>query len=63
MIATLDANLLASGLIAREGGTIHSILEAWQAARFRVALSQHLFGELARTEFLALLPAPNDDVP
>ena len=48
MIATLDANLLASGLVAREGGTIASIIEAWQAGRFDVGLSQHLYGELAR---------------
>src|SRR3712207_161245 len=49
MISTLDANMMASGLIAREGGTIALILEAWRAGRFEVALSDHLQDELVRT--------------
>ena len=49
MISTLDANFLASGLIAQPGGTIASLVEAWRAGRFDVALSQHIYDELART--------------
>jgi uncharacterized protein len=49
VIATLDANFLASGLVASEGGTIASIIEAWRAGRFAVALSQHIYDELAGT--------------
>lgn len=46
MIATLDTNLLASGLIASEGGTIASIVAMWRAGQFEVALSQHIYDEL-----------------
>ena len=49
MIATFDANLLASGLVAPGGGTIASIVEAWRQDRFKVALSEHIYDELVRT--------------
>ena len=49
MISTLDANFLVSGLIAQPGGTIASIIDAWRAGRFEVALSQHIYDELERT--------------
>jgi predicted nucleic acid-binding protein len=46
VIATLDANMLASGLVAAEGGTIAAIIAAWHAGLFDVALSQHIYDEL-----------------
>jgi putative PIN family toxin of toxin-antitoxin system len=49
VIATLDTNFLASGLIAVVGGTIASIVELWRAGRFDVRLSQHIHDELTRT--------------
>ena len=49
MIATFDANLLASGPVAAEGGTIASIIEAWRMGRLEVALSEHIYDELVRT--------------
>jgi len=49
VISTLDANFLASGLIAQPGGTIAAIIGAWRAGRFDVALSQHIYDELVRT--------------
>jgi uncharacterized protein len=48
VIVVLDANALASGLVAKEGGTIASIIEAWRAGRFEVALSDHIYDELVR---------------
>jgi uncharacterized protein len=48
VIATFDANLLASGLVAAEGGTIASIIDGWRLGRFEVALSQHIFDEFVR---------------
>jgi len=48
VIATIDANVLASGLIASEGGVIASIIQAWRAGQFEVVLSQHIYDELAR---------------
>jgi putative PIN family toxin of toxin-antitoxin system len=49
VIATLDTNMLASGLISAPGGTIASIIEAWRAGRFEVGLSQYPYDELAST--------------
>jgi hypothetical protein len=31
VIATFDANMLASGLVGAQGGTIASIIDAWRA--------------------------------
>jgi putative PIN family toxin of toxin-antitoxin system len=48
VIVVLDANALASMAVARAGGTLAAILEAWRLRGFDVALSDHIFGELQR---------------
>ncbi len=39
MIVVLDTNVLASGLVAREGGTIAAVVESWRDGRFEIAAS------------------------
>ena len=47
--AVFDANLLASGAIAPAGGTLASIMDAWQDRRVIVVLSVPILDELERT--------------
>ena len=49
MRATIDTNILASGAVAREGGTIATIVAAIRSEYFELALSDHILDELART--------------
>jgi putative PIN family toxin of toxin-antitoxin system len=49
MQVVLDANILASGAIAPEGGTLATIIDSWQRDRFGVVLSLPILTELERT--------------
>lgn len=49
MIVLIDATTLASMAIALPGGTLATILSAWRQGAFRVAISDHVLGELRRT--------------
>lgn len=45
----LDTNILASGAVASPGGTLATIIDAWQDHQFEVIVSQAILAELERT--------------
>ena len=49
MIVLIDATTLASMAIALPEGTLAILLMAWRQGYFRVAISDHVYGELRRT--------------
>ena len=49
MIVVLDANILASMALARSGGVLATILEAWLRGQFIAVVSDHILTELRRT--------------
>jgi putative PIN family toxin of toxin-antitoxin system len=49
VIVVLDANILASMALARSGGVLATILEAWLHGQFIVVVSDHVLAELRRT--------------
>ena len=48
MIVVLDTNILARGSISH-GTAVATIIDAWRAKRFTLALSTHILDELTRT--------------
>jgi putative PIN family toxin of toxin-antitoxin system len=50
IVAVLDTNVLASGFLRRNpASTVVQIVDAWRAFRYRLVVSEHILGELART--------------
>ena len=48
MRVVLDANTLASGAVAPEGGTLATLIDSWQLGWFSVVLSSPILAELER---------------
>jgi len=49
VIVVLDANVLASMALARSGGVLATILEAWLGGQFIAIVSDHILAELRLT--------------
>ncbi len=49
IVAVLDANVLASGLVTHGQTAPVQILDAWRAGHYALALSEHLLAELTHT--------------
>jgi len=48
--AVVDANVLASGFVARAPASLPAqVLDAWRATAYTLVVSQHILDELART--------------
>jgi putative PIN family toxin of toxin-antitoxin system len=48
VIATLDANILASSAIAPAGGMLAQLFDRWKRREYEVAISEHIYLEMQR---------------